>query len=115
MPGDPAQDVFKPEVAFGVTDARRGKTALPITIRNLTERYGSVYALNTVDLGVRSGEFLTLLRPSGSGKTTLLMAIAGLNRPDSGSTRFGDQELIPTPAHKRDVGMVAQDYALSHT
>ena len=89
-----------------------GVAALPITIRNLTKRYGSVYALNAVDLEVRSGEFLTLLGPSGSGKTTLLMAIAGFNRPDSGSIRFGTEEVILKPPHKRDVGMVFQSYAL---
>jgi len=87
-------------------------TALPITIENLTRTYGSLYALDDVDLQIKSGEFLTLLGPSGSGKTTLLMAIAGFNRPDSGSIRFGDKEIILTPPHKRDVGMVFQNYAL---
>ncbi len=71
-----------------------------------------MYALDTVDLEVKSGEFLTLLGPSGSGKTTLLMAIAGFNRPDAGSIRFADTEMILTPPHKRDVGMVFQSYAL---
>ena len=52
-------------------------TAMPIVIRGLTRRYGKLYALDSVDLDVQSGEFLTLLGPSGSGKTTLLMAIAG--------------------------------------
>jgi len=71
-----------------------------------------MYALDSVDLEVRSGEFLTLLGPSGSGKTTLLMAIAGFNRPDAGSIRFGETEMILTPPHKREVGMVFQSYAL---
>ncbi len=86
--------------------------ALPIHIQSLTKKYGSMYALNDVDLEVKSGEFLTLLGPSGSGKTTLLMAIAGFNRPDSGSIRFGETEMILTPPHKRNVGMVFQSYAL---
>ena len=71
-----------------------------------------MYALDSVDLDIKSGEFLTLLGPSGSGKTTLLMAIAGFNRPDAGSIRFGDEEMILTPPHKRNVGMVFQSYAL---
>ncbi len=71
-----------------------------------------MHALDSVDLEVKSGEFLTLLGPSGSGKTTLLMAIAGFNRPDAGSVRFGDTEMILTPPHKRNVGMVFQSYAL---
>lgn len=86
--------------------------ALPIHIQSLTKKYGRLYALDSVDLEINSGEFLTLLGPSGSGKTTLLMAIAGFNRPDAGSIRFGDTEMILMPPHKRDVGMVFQSYAL---
>lgn len=86
--------------------------ALPITVRNVTKTYGKVFALNDVSIDVESGEFLTLLGPSGSGKTTLLMVLAGFTRPDSGSLRFGDREVIRTPPHLRDVGMVFQNYAL---
>ena len=86
--------------------------ALPIHIRAATKTYGEVRALDHVDLDVQSGEFLTLLGPSGSGKTTLLMVLAGFTRPDSGSLRFGDREMIRTPPHKRQVGMVFQNYAL---
>ncbi len=86
--------------------------ALPITVRNVTKTYGKVFALNDVSLDVKSGEFLTLLGPSGSGKTTLLMVLAGFTRPDQGSLKFGDQEMIRTPPHLRDVGMVFQNYAL---
>ncbi len=86
--------------------------ALPIAIRGVTKTYGSVHALDQVDLDVRSGEFLTLLGPSGSGKTTLLMVLAGFTRPDCGSLKFGSDEVIRTPPHRRDVGMVFQNYAL---
>ncbi len=95
-----------------VNSSSDSTTALPIHIQGLTKKYGSLYALNCVDLEVKSGEFLTLLGPSGSGKTTLLMAIAGFNRPDAGSIQFGDTEVILTPPHKRNVGMVFQSYAL---
>jgi len=88
------------------------QSALPIHIQSLTKKYGQLFALNSVSLDINSGEFLTLLGPSGSGKTTLLMAIAGFNRPDSGSIKFGDEEVILKPPHKRDVGMVFQSYAL---
>ena len=87
-------------------------TALPISIQGLTKKYDQLHALDSVDLDGRSGEFLTLLGPSGSGKTTLLMAIAGFNRPDAGSIRFGETEMILTPPHRRNVGMVFQSYAL---
>jgi len=92
-----------------VTDS---STALPIVIRDLSKKYGSVFALDSIDLDVCSGEFLTLLGPSGSGKTTLLMAIAGFNQPDSGSIKFGEIEMITAPPHQREVGMVFQSYAL---
>lgn len=88
------------------------KSSLPITLRQVTKRYGSAYALDHVDLDIRSGEFLTLLGPSGSGKTTLLTVLAGFTRPDSGSLKFGETEVICTPPQKRDVGMVFQNYAL---
>jgi putative spermidine/putrescine transport system ATP-binding protein len=93
-----------------VTDSIQG--ALPITARNITKTYGKVHALDDVSLDVKSGEFLTLLGPSGSGKTTLLMVLAGFTRPDQGSLKFGDQEMIRTAPHLRDVGMVFQNYAL---
>jgi putative spermidine/putrescine transport system ATP-binding protein len=86
--------------------------ALDITIRKLSKSYGAVRALDNVDLDIRAGEFLTLLGPSGSGKTTLLMALAGFLRPDHGSILFGTREVIRLAPHKRDVGMVFQNYAL---
>ncbi len=93
-------------------DSTTGADALPIAIRDVTKTYGDVHALDHVSLDVRSGEFMTLLGPSGSGKTTLLMVLAGFTRPDHGSVRFGEREVIRTPPHKRDVGMVFQNYAL---
>ena len=69
---------------------------LPITISGVTKTYGAVYALDSFDLAIQQGEFLTLLGPSGSGKTTLLMALAGFLRPDSGSIKFADREIILT-------------------
>ena len=80
--------------------------------RGHARAYGAVRALDHVDLDVKSGEFLTLLGPSGSGKTTLLMVLAGFIRPDHGSLQFGDTEVIRLAPHKRDVGMVFQNYAL---
>jgi putative spermidine/putrescine transport system ATP-binding protein len=86
--------------------------ALPITVRGVTKTYGRVHALDDVSLDVKSGEFLTLLGPSGSGKTTLLMVLAGFTRPDRGSLKFGEDEMIRTAPHLRGVGMVFQNYAL---
>src|SRR6185312_4907455 len=88
------------------------RTAIPITIRGVSKSYGSARALDAVDLDIRSGEFLTLLGPSGSGKTTLLMVLAGFIRPDVGSVRFGEREVVRLAPHKRDIGFVFQSYAL---
>ena len=88
------------------------RAAVPIAVRALRKRYGKVVALDDVDLDVRAGEFLTLLGPSGSGKTTLLMVLAGFIRPDQGSLKFGGDEVIRLAPHKRDIGMVFQNYAL---
>ena len=86
--------------------------SLPITIRDVTKTYGKVNALKNIDLDIKSGEFMTLLGPSGSGKTTLLMVLAGFTRPDYGSVKFGENEIIRMPPHRRNVGMVFQNYAL---
>jgi putative spermidine/putrescine transport system ATP-binding protein len=86
--------------------------SLPIVLRQIAKAYGAVHALDHIDLDIHSGEFLTLLGPSGSGKTTLLMVLAGFTRPDYGSLKFGDTEVIRLAPHKRDVGMVFQNYAL---
>src|SRR6476659_4578107 len=86
--------------------------SLPISIRDVTKTYGRTVALDHVSLEIASGEFITLLGPSGSGKTTLLMVLAGFIRPASGEIRFGDREVTLVPPHKRDIGMVFQNYAL---
>jgi putative spermidine/putrescine transport system ATP-binding protein len=90
----------------------RAAVSLPIRIQGIRKAYGQFKALDDVDLDVASGEFLTLLGPSGSGKTTLLMVLAGFVRPDRGSVRFGAKEIVLLPPHKRDLGMVFQNYAL---
>jgi putative spermidine/putrescine transport system ATP-binding protein len=86
--------------------------ALPITINGLAKSYAGTKILDGIDIDVASGEFLTLLGPSGSGKTTLLMILAGFTRPDAGSLRFGAQEVIRLPPHRRNLGVVFQSYAL---
>jgi putative spermidine/putrescine transport system ATP-binding protein len=98
------------EVKGGNGDA--AAKSLPITARSVNKAYGSVIALKDIDLDIKSGEFMTLLGPSGSGKTTLLMVLAGFVRPESGSVKFGDEEVIVKAPHERDIGMMFQNYAL---
>lgn len=88
------------------------RSSLPITIDGVTKTYGSVTVLSEIGLHIKSGEFMTLLGPSGSGKTTLLMVLAGFIRPDHGSVKFGDEEVVLKAPHLRGIGMMFQNYAL---
>ncbi|MSO92828.1 MAG: ABC transporter ATP-binding protein [Rhodospirillales bacterium] len=83
-----------------------------LKIRDLRKTYGPVVALAGAGLDLSEGEFLTLLGPSGSGKTTMLMMIAGLTQPDSGEVWIDGKLATYAPAHRRDIGMVFQNYAL---
>ncbi len=83
-----------------------------ISIRGLTKNFGTVQAVDGVDLDIYSGEFLTLLGPSGSGKTTVLRMIAGFEIPDAGSVHLNGTDITNLPAYERDVNTVFQDYAL---
>ena len=87
-------------------------SSLNISISNVTKKYDDFYALKNISLNITSGEFMTLLGPSGSGKTTLLMVLAGFTNPDSGSVKFGEEEVVLKPPHLRGIGMVFQNYAL---
>src|SRR6478609_9559488 len=81
-------------------------------IEGATRSFGSVRAVDGVDLTIEEGEFFTLLGPSGCGKTTLLRMIAGFCELDSGEIRFGSERIDRLPAHVRDIGMVFQNYAV---
>jgi len=83
-----------------------------VVIRNLTKKFGDTTALKNVSLDIESRELFFLLGPSGCGKTTLLRTIAGFYQPDAGELRFGDKPMSGVPPHKRNTGMVFQNYAL---
>ena len=83
-----------------------------VIIKDAVKRYGDFTALNGVSLNIKEGEFFTLLGPSGCGKTTLLRMIAGFNSIEAGDFYFGDKRINDVPAHKRDIGMVFQNYAI---
>ena len=96
--------------------AREGRgvdlISVGLTIRGLRKRFGSHEALAGVDLDIQPGEFFTLVGPSGCGKTTLLRCVAGFCRPDAGEIVCDGQRLDPLPPHRRNLGMVFQNYAL---
>ncbi len=89
-----------------------------IRLSGIRKSYGGAVAVENLDLAVKQGEFLTILGPSGCGKTTTLRAIAGLEEPDDGTIRLGDQtvfsraEGIIVPPEKRGLGLIFQSYAL---
>ena len=83
-----------------------------IRTHNVVKRFGTVVALDKVSLDIKHGEFFTLLGPSGCGKTTFLRSIAGFELIDEGKIFFDDEDVTYVPPHKRNTGMVFQNYAL---
>ena len=83
-----------------------------VAIKNLTKRFGTTAALDNVSFEIASQELFFLLGPSGCGKTTLLRLVAGFYAPDGGEIMFGDRAMNGVPPHKRNTGMVFQNYAL---
>ena len=73
---------------------------------------GKTLVVRSLDLDIRRGEFLSLLGPSGSGKTTVLMMLAGFESPTAGEISLDGAPITHTPPHKRNFGMVFQNYAL---
>jgi len=83
-----------------------------LKIQGLAKSYKDVCVLERIDLDIASGEFFTLLGPSGCGKTTLLRTIAGFQHQDRGEIIVNGERIDGKPAHRRDIGMVFQDYAI---
>lgn len=83
-----------------------------IEYRGVSKHFGDVIAVDDVSFSVNEGELLALLGPSGSGKTTTLRMLAGFESPTSGSVFLRGTNVVGIPPHKRDTGMVFQDYAL---
>src|SRR5262249_35091746 len=84
-----------------------------LRLQNLIKSYdGRSNAVNDISIEIKRGEFLTLLGPSGSGKTTTLLMIAGFEDPTSGTIELDGRDLTRSKPHKRNIGMVFQNYAL---
>ena len=87
-----------------------------LKVTAVSKRYGAVAALDGVDLSVPEGSRTAIVGPSGSGKTTLLRVIAGFEAPDAGAVTLDGGVLADAsgslPAHRRGIGIVAQDGAL---
>ncbi len=83
-----------------------------IRIDGVERSFGAVHAVAGVSLDIADGEFFTLLGPSGCGKTTLLRMVAGFCELGAGSIHFGAHRIDTLPPHKRNTGMVFQNYAI---
>ncbi|RZL58567.1 MAG: ABC transporter ATP-binding protein [Variovorax sp.] len=90
--------------------ARRADTA--VSLEGVVKKYGDQTVLHEVSLKIARGEFLTLLGPSGCGKTTLLNLIAGFAEADNGEIFIDGQPVTTDPPHRRQIGIVFQNYAL---
>jgi ABC-type Fe3+/spermidine/putrescine transport system ATPase subunit len=112
--------------SHGVPAGRKGdvqaseapRRSYGIAVEAVEKSYGAVQVLRGVSLDIPPGSFVALLGPSGCGKTTLLRTIAGLEQPNSGAIRIGDETVVDTrrgiqvPTQKRRLGMMFQSYAL---
>jgi iron(III) transport system ATP-binding protein len=83
-----------------------------LEVRNITKLFGQFTALNDVSVGIKQGEFVSVLGPSGCGKTTLLRVIAGLEEQNSGSVWIDGRDVSREPVANRKLGIVFQSYAL---
>ncbi len=83
-----------------------------VELCDLTKRFGDVVAVDRVSLGVRRGEFFSLLGPSGCGKTTTLRMIGGFDVPDLGEVRLRGHTVNDVPPYRRSTNMVFQQLAL---
>ena len=93
-------------------ETETGPASGHVTVDRASKRFGNAAVLSELSLSVARGEFVSLLGPSGCGKTTLLRIIAGLLAPDTGSIAIAGRELTRVAAHKRNIGVVFQSYAL---
>lgn len=83
-----------------------------VRLENLSKYFGSVRAVDNLNLEIRDGEFMSLLGPSGCGKTTTLLMVAGIYKPTNGYIYFDDRIMNDVEPKDRNVGMVFQSYAL---
>jgi spermidine/putrescine ABC transporter ATP-binding subunit len=86
--------------------------AKAVQLKSVVKRFGKVLAVQEIDLDIEEGSFVTLLGPSGCGKTTILRMIAGLETPTEGEIYIEGKLVNDIPIHKRNLGMIFQNYAL---
>ena len=88
------------------------REAVSLSLQSISKHFGSVKAVDGINLDIEQNEFFALLGPSGSGKTTLLRIIAGLERPSNGRVVVRGQDVSDLPPYRRHIGMVFQNFLL---
>ncbi len=83
-----------------------------IGFEKVSKVFGALTVVDQLDLAIHEGEFVSMLGPSGSGKTTILMMLAGFEAPSSGKISVAGRQVDQLPPHKRNMGVVFQNYAL---
>jgi inositol-phosphate transport system ATP-binding protein len=83
-----------------------------VLLESLSKHFGSVIAVDDINLDIKDGEFVAFLGPSGCGKTTTLLMIAGIYKPTTGSIKFDQRVMNYMSPKDRNIGMVFQSYAL---
>ncbi|MFN2355677.1 MAG: ABC transporter ATP-binding protein [Desulfopila sp.] len=89
-----------------------GKKQPMVQFKGIMKNFGNIVAVEKMDFDIEEGSLVTLLGPSGCGKTTLLRMIAGLETPTEGDIFIKGVRINDTPIHKRNLGMIFQNYAL---
>ena len=90
----------------------KAAAATDLALSGLTKVFGTATAVDRVTLRIAAGEMVALLGPSGCGKTTTLRMIAGLVEPTEGEVLIGGNRITRVPSHRRNIGMLFQNYAL---
>src|SRR5580693_4137298 len=96
----------------GVRSGSSRQAGAPVALRHIVKTFDNYRAIDDLSLDIEPGEFITFLGPSGSGKSTTLMMIAGFEQPTAGDILIGGSVVTHTPAYRRNIGMVFQNYAL---
>jgi ABC-type Fe3+/spermidine/putrescine transport system ATPase subunit len=94
------------------SDVVTGKKTPMVQFKGIMKRFGKVVAVEKMDFDIEEGSLVTLLGPSGCGKTTLLRMVAGLEEPTEGDIFINGKRINDTPIHRRNLGMIFQNYAL---
>jgi putative spermidine/putrescine transport system ATP-binding protein/spermidine/putrescine transport system ATP-binding protein len=89
-----------------------GNSTPVVQLRGVVKRFDKLLAVDKTDLDIQEGTLVTLLGPSGCGKTTILRMIAGLEIPTEGDIYIKGKRVNDMPIHKRNLGMIFQNYAL---